>query len=101
MQPTPTLDDPRISLSVSEDQVVILFEPEDRDLLEDEQGEQDALGNNLGDLPISSRFEHHFGVAVWLAGHCGHGCTSGITASSANTAPAAGCWPPRIAWRPG
>ena len=40
VQPTPTLDDPRVSLSVSEDQVVILFEPEDRGLLEDQQGER-------------------------------------------------------------
>ena len=38
-QPAPTLDDPRVSLSVSEDQVLIQFEPEDRDLLGDEQGE--------------------------------------------------------------
>ncbi|MBK1621815.1 hypothetical protein CKO42_26240 [Lamprobacter modestohalophilus] len=53
VQPAPTLDDPRVSLSVTEDQVEILFEPEDRDLLADAQGEQDALGNNLDDLHIS------------------------------------------------
>ncbi|MBK1618469.1 hypothetical protein CKO42_08465 [Lamprobacter modestohalophilus] len=53
VQPAPTLDDPRVSLSVTEDQVEILFEPEDRDLLADAQCEQDALGNNLDDLQIS------------------------------------------------
>ncbi|MEA3642106.1 MAG: hypothetical protein VBE63_19515 [Lamprobacter sp.] len=53
VQPPPTLDDPRVSLSITEDQVEISFEPEDRDLLNDEQNTQDALGNNLDDLQIS------------------------------------------------
>ncbi len=48
VQPAPSLDDPRVSLTVSEEQVVIHFEPEDRDLLD-----EDRAGKEHGTAPVA------------------------------------------------